>query len=100
MQMLMPDESRVAPGAIHGNPQQLGLVSLELRKHLVVKSHLISAYGAPVRRIEGKDYRLATQFAEREHLIRCNVESKIWSLGTSRKYFSHFSPNSLSEAHY
>src|SRR6202044_1217068 len=56
----------VAPGAIDRNAYELRSELLELRQDLVVKSHLISANGAPVCRIEGQDHWLSAQVLERE----------------------------------
>lgn len=55
MEMAVFGECFVAPGAIDGNAEKFGVEFLKFREDFIVESHLIAAYGAPVRGIEGED---------------------------------------------
>jgi hypothetical protein len=50
---------------------------LELGQRLVIEGHLIAAHRAPVGRVEGKHNRFAGEIAERERLIRSDVEREV-----------------------
>ena len=50
----------MAPGAVDGDPQQVGATAApELGQDLVVQGHLVAADRTPVGRIEGQNYRPA-----------------------------------------
>ena len=59
----------MAPGTIHRNTEELGAVLFELGQNLVAERHLIAADRTPIGRVEGKDYRLTREVAERQVLI-------------------------------
>jgi hypothetical protein len=61
----------MAPNAIDGNAEQLGVEAPELAEQLVVERHLIAAHRAPVRGIERDDHRPAAELADRHSLIGC-----------------------------
>ena len=69
----------MAPDAVHGDAEELGVEFLEFGEDFVVEGHLIAADGASVRGIEGEDDGAAAEFAEGEALIGSDVEGEIGS---------------------
>ena len=68
---------RVAPDPIDREAEDLGTIGFELRERLTVDGELIAADRAPIRRIKGKDHRLAGEIAkfERPVSVTLNVKS-------------------------
>src|SRR4051794_14328096 len=69
VQLARAREGAVTPGAIHGDTEQLGVVALELFKHLVVERHLVSTHRAPVGRIKGKHHGPALEVTQGYFLV-------------------------------
>src|SRR5207302_11519162 len=57
-------ECRVAPYAVHGDAEELGVIALELWQHLVIERHLVAAHGAPVGGIECQDHGPAAEIRQ------------------------------------
>src|SRR6266478_4108692 len=55
MQLAIAGKGGVAPRSINGNADNLRVEFLELREHLVIKAHLISADGTPIGWIKNQD---------------------------------------------
>jgi hypothetical protein len=77
MQMAVLGISLMAPGTIHRNAEELGAVFAELGEDFIVKRELIATDRAPIGRVEGKDYRLTREVAERQVLIRRDPEGEV-----------------------
>src|ERR1041384_6106737 len=78
-------ERRVAPHAVHGNAEELGIIAAEFGEDLVVERHLVSADGTPVGRIEGEAHRLPPEIRERDRLVRRAVEGEVRGLDAGRQ---------------
>src|ERR1700704_1407255 len=77
-------ERLVAPDAVDGNAQQLGMKLLELRKKFVVQTHLVAADGTPVGGIKRQNHGLTAKLAQGQSLIGRHMKSEIRSWRSSR----------------
>ena len=78
MQMTILRKSIVTPGTIHGHSQQFRSELSKLGEDLVIKSHLVAAYRAPVRRIKRQNDGASQQVAQSQGLIGRHVQREIW----------------------
>src|SRR5258708_33950515 len=76
----------MAPFAIDGDPEDLRVVFLKIFEHFIVKSHLVAANRAPVRRVKGENDLLAGQLAEPELLVRGSIQLEF---GRLVSFFQH-----------
>jgi hypothetical protein len=65
-------------------------VLFELGQNLVVERHLIAADRTPIGRVEGKDYRLTREVAERQVSIRHDPEGEVGGGGSGGQDMRHF----------
>ena len=63
MQLPIPAEGRVTPGAVNGDAEQFRSQFLELRENFIVKRHLVAADRTPIRRVKGENNRLSAEVA-------------------------------------
>src|ERR1700704_4681722 len=77
VQAAVASKGGMAPDAVDRDTQQLCLVFMELRKNLVVQSHLIAKTRTPVGRIERQYYGPSSEVREREALIRGDPQREI-----------------------
>src|SRR5207248_10841173 len=89
VELAIAGECGVAPHAVHRDPEELGVVALELRQDFVVEGHLIAAHGAPVRGIEGQDHGPAADTPERHRLTRGARDRKSTRLNSSHRTISY-----------
>ena len=90
MQTAVLGISLMAPGAIHRNAEELGAVLAELGEDFIVERQLIAADRTPIGRVEGKDYRLTREVAERQVLIRRDPEGEVGGGRSGRQDMRHF----------
>jgi hypothetical protein len=81
--------SLMTPGAVDRNAKNFGTIVLKFRADLVVKGDLVAANRAPVGRVKRKDDAVATQFAERQILIRRNAQSELGRRCSWRQKLGH-----------
>src|SRR4051794_32459124 len=92
MQLVLASVGCVAPGAVHRDANDLGLVVLKFGQDLVVERHLVAAHRAPVGGVKSEHDRAASQFTQRKRLVRGYVKVEIRGFNTATQYCHAFPP--------